>query len=79
MPISEKLFAARHVIGSFMEDIREVFTEPVKMTLIIRATEHPDRDVLLTDDDLDAAIAVIAKLRTDPRVKEIPPDIGAVQ
>lgn len=45
-----------------LEQISELFKNP-KITLVVRSPDLPDGDVVLTDDELDKAIAAIERLK----------------
>jgi len=46
-------------IADRLVEIEKLFSEPVKLTVLVRNPAHPDggRDVLLTSDDFETAIA----------------------
>jgi len=48
-------------IAYHLDKIAELFLEPVKLTLVVRNPAHPDgaRDVYMTDDDAELAIAAL--------------------
>ena len=48
-------------IATHLDAIRGMFTTPMKVTLLVRDPSRPDgsRDVFLTSDDLDLAIAAM--------------------
>lgn len=58
------LEALREKLGSRLAEIADLCTEPVKLTLLIRCPSHPDgsRDICLTDDNTEAAIAAIRQV-----------------
>jgi hypothetical protein len=53
-----KLRAAGDFIAALLEQISSYFTEPVKLTLIVRNPAHPNgsRDVCIGDDDFELAV-----------------------
>jgi hypothetical protein len=61
-------------VSDHLEKICKLFTQRPKITIVIRtpwlADEGKEGDVLLTDDDLDVAIAAINKLRNKPLIGE---------
>jgi hypothetical protein len=52
----------RDEVSRHLERIAGYFTSP-KITLIVRAPQLEDGDLILTDDNLDEAIAAILKLK----------------
>jgi hypothetical protein len=50
------------LLNGHLEDIATMFRSP-KITLIVRAPDLSDGDVVVTDDDLDAAIASLQRLK----------------
>jgi hypothetical protein len=49
-------------IADSLEDIRRLFKNP-KITLIVRSPDLADGDVVMSDDDLDQAIASLRHLQ----------------
>jgi len=52
-------------IAYSLDEIRRLFKNP-KITLVVRNPDQADGDVVLSDDDLDKAIAAIVHLQTKP-------------
>lgn len=70
--LAEKLRLAHEFIAARLGQIADNFSEPVKITLVVRNPAHPDgsRDVCLGDDDFDLAIAAGRRvLATGKKVK----------
>lgn len=64
MPLNPQMQALYDRLGRHLADIAAQFTDvPVKLTLLVRAPDHPagDWDVLMTDDDPEAAAAALVK------------------
>jgi hypothetical protein len=59
-----KMRRLRDAIGARLAEISDFFTEPVKLTIVVRNPAHPDgsRDVYVTDDDAELAIAAIRRV-----------------
>lgn len=57
----QKLAALNDAITRHLWDVAELFTEPVKLTMVVRNPAHADgsRDVVVTDDDAESVCAVI--------------------
>jgi len=56
-------------ISVHLAEISRLFKNP-KITIIVRAPDQPDGDVILSDDDLDRVIAAIENLKgRDPFFK----------
>jgi len=68
-----KIQAAREFIGARLGQIQEYFTEPVKVTLVVRNPAHPDgsRDFHMGDDDLEVAIAALRALEANPQASRL--------
>lgn len=68
----DRLILLRRLIAGHLEEIAGMFTRRPKITIVIRTpwleAEGKEGGVLLTDDDLDAAIAGINRLRNRPEV-----------
>ncbi len=52
---------ARQNVAYHMEQIVACFKKGVKITVIVRTPDLPERDFLMTDDDLDEAGAVLTR------------------
>lgn len=61
-----------HDLCGYLEQIAKHF-KSCKITLIVRSPELNDGDVLLSDDNLDEAIAAIRRLQA----RDIDPDLEA--
>lgn len=55
-------------IAAKLDEIAKLYSDDVKMTLIVRVPSKPDgsRDTLLMDDDPEQAIAAMRSLLADP-------------
>ncbi len=62
-------------IAYHLEEIARLFKSP-KITIVVRNDELADGDVVLSDDDLDKAIAAIHRLQENP-AHMLPADNGA--
>ena len=62
--MSDKLERLHANISDKLNEIGGLFTEPPKITIVIRTPWLDDGGVVLTNDDFDAAIAEIQRLRT---------------
>lgn len=49
----------QRLVAHRMDEIRLHFKSGVKVTVMVRSPEHPDRDFMMTDDDLGELIAMI--------------------
>lgn len=51
----------RDIIAEHLEGIKTLFKPGIKVTLLVRTETHPDgsRDLVMTDDDLETAIAAL--------------------
>lgn len=56
----------RYELACDLEEIAARFKNP-RMTLIVRSPDLEDGDIVISDDDLDTAIASIQKLRAAGR------------
>ncbi len=48
------------IIAEHLDQIRSMFSVPVKLTIIIRSDNMPD-DTIITDDNLDEVVATIMR------------------
>lgn len=66
----QKLAALNAAVTRHLWDIAELFTEPVKLTIVVRNPAHPDgsRDVVITDDAPESIIATIRQRFTEEAV-----------
>ena len=62
----DKLQNLRLEIADRLEEICKLFTQRPTITIIIRTPWLKDGGVVLTDDDFDAAIAELNRLRERP-------------
>jgi len=61
----EKLHAE---VAQHLGEISDLFTQPPKMTIVIRTPWLVDGGLLIGDDDFDEAIAEIQRLRLKQKV-----------
>lgn len=57
-------------VGDHMDYILAMFKRGAKITVVVRAPGHPDRDFVQTNDDLAEAIEVLRR-RLDPGVQTL--------
>lgn len=62
-----KLDYARAIVGSHLDQIRELFTAGSKITVIVRPPGGDERDFVMTDDDLDEVGAVVERTKARER------------
>jgi len=69
--MSDKLQRLHAEISGYLNDIAALFKsdEDVKITLIVRTPKLDDGGVLMSNDDFDAAIAEINRLRAKEPVR----------
>lgn len=72
--MSDPLNALHETLASLCAKAERCFTEPVKVTLVCRNPAAPNgsRDVVITNDDEELAIAAIRTRLTDPLGKLTP-------
>jgi len=58
--VSQKLIDLHYVISEHLEEIERLFKVPVKVTIIIRTSDEPEGNVVVTDDDLQTVIGQLA-------------------
>lgn len=63
-----KLVNLHYRISEILEEISGMFSTETKITLIVRTPKLQDGGVLISDDDYDAAIAEINRLRKNKPV-----------
>lgn len=56
------LFLVQETINHHLNEIAGLFKAP-KITLVVRAPNLPDGDLVMTADDLDQAVAAIQRLK----------------
>jgi hypothetical protein len=69
--MTDKLHQLHYDISHKLNEIASLFKDGValKITLLLRTPELPDGGVLMTSDDLDAAISEINRLRVKEPVQ----------
>ena len=74
--MTDKVALMHAEISEHLEKICTLFKQRPKITIVVRTpwleAEGKEGDVLLTDDDLDLAIAAIHRLRNNPLSVEVP-------
>jgi hypothetical protein len=63
---SETMRRLHNTLANHAGDIAELFTEPVRVTIVVRNPQHPDgsRDVHVSDDDPERSIEAIRRVLT---------------
>lgn len=61
--ISPKLINAYVAAADCLESMSQHWTVPVKLTLIVRQPGFPERDFLVSDDEMDEIIALVQRRR----------------
>jgi hypothetical protein len=56
-----KLERAQECVAEHMDAISTLFISGVKVTVIVRTPDFPDRDFMMTSDDLREVIALIER------------------
>lgn len=51
----------RDMVAMHLDEIRQLFVEGSKITVIVRQAGKPEQDFTLSDDQLDEAIAVLQR------------------
>ncbi len=59
--MSEKLDNYRIIISEHLEEIRTMFTIPIKMTIIIRGEFADNKDIIISNDDLNEVESAIIR------------------
>ncbi len=61
---SETMRRLHGILAHHAGDIAELFSEPVRVTIVVRNPTHPDgsRDVHLSDDDPELSIEAIRRM-----------------
>jgi hypothetical protein len=70
---AESLRVLRAELGWRLDDIRKLFRDDIKITLVIRNTAHDDRDVVMGDDDPESVCRTVRSI-ADRQHIHIPPD-----
>jgi len=53
----------RECAGNRLADIADMLQPGAKLTLVVRFPDHPERDIILTDDTTDGAIEALNRRR----------------
>jgi len=61
--VMDKLERLHFDINGHLVDIEKLFNRPVKITLVVRMPDMADGGVLLSNDDIQSAIAEIVRLK----------------
>lgn len=59
MPTGENWF--RICAGNRLADIAEMLQPGARLTLVVRFPDHPERDIILTDDTMDGAMEALER------------------
>ena len=51
-------------VSGYMDEIIRLFKPGAKIAVLVRSPEFPDRDFIMTDDDLDELISMISRRKT---------------
>lgn len=72
----QRIDRLRRQIADKLDEITALYSEPVKVTLVVRAPAYPDgrRDTVMTDDDPEKAIAALRALYGDSHAEVYPAD-----
>lgn len=58
---NENVAWAQKVVAGAMDDILAIFKPGARITVMVRRPEHPERDFLMTNDELAEAAALIQR------------------
>lgn len=56
-----ELSRVQNVVGGYMDRIHDLFKAEMKITVVVRSPEHPDRDFIMSDDELEGVIAALRR------------------
>ena len=59
--MADKLRNTYEIVSEHMNSIIDLFRPGVKITVLVRTPDHPDRDFMLTSDDPVEALAMIER------------------
>ena len=59
-----KVKAVGNVVAAHMNHIAELFNDGVKLTVLVRTSDDPEGDLLITNDDPDKIINAIAQSKS---------------
>jgi len=59
----------REEISDHLDAVKRLFKPGVRVTILVRTPDFPDgsRDLVLTDDDLDAALSALSRRKLKER------------
>jgi hypothetical protein len=57
---------AANEVGGYMDRIVKLFKPGAKITVIVRSPDYADRDFIMSDDDLEEAIAALRRRNGTP-------------
>lgn len=60
-PASLELLHVQQAASDHLDEIKVMFKPGVKVTLLVRTPTHPDRDFVMTDDDMAEAVAMLER------------------
>lgn len=69
MSPDEMVAAAGRHAAEYLDRIARLFKPGKKLTLLVRSPGLPDRDFMLTDDNIDEAIAMLERSKQRKDVK----------
>ncbi len=58
--VNQKLMDLHLAISAHLNEIKAMFKGPVKVTIIIRTSEEPEGNVVVTEDDLNTVVGQLA-------------------
>ena len=61
-------------VAGYMTRIQGRFQSGAKITVMVRIPEYPDRDICISDDDLDEAIELLKRRKGEPSKPKMPLD-----
>jgi hypothetical protein len=67
MTESPLLQHASQRIAGLMDEIVACFKPGVKITVLVRTPDHPNRDFCMTDDNMDEAIAMLHRRKAETK------------
>lgn len=59
--MSDKLENYKNIISEHLEEIRTIFSIPIKMTIIIRGEFADNKDIIISNDDLNEVEGAIIR------------------
>jgi hypothetical protein len=56
-----ELVWVQNEVGEYMDRIHDLFKSEMKVTVVVRSPEHPDRDFIMSDDELESVIEALRR------------------